>query len=35
LIIKVKIEEDFSSLKVGFVVKNHFKKELDQHLNKK
>ena len=33
LIIKVKIEEDFSSLKVGFVVKNQFKNELDQHLN--
>ena len=33
LIIKVKLEEDFSSLKVGFVVKNQFKNELDQHLN--
>jgi rod shape-determining protein MreC len=31
--IKVKLEEDFSSLKVGFVVKNQFKNELDQHLN--
>ena len=33
--IKVKLEEDFSSLKVGFVVKNQFKNELDQHLNYK
>lgn len=33
LIIKVKLEEDFSSIKVGFVVKNQFKEELDQHLN--
>ena len=33
LIIKVKLEEDFSSLKVGFIVKNQFKNELDQHLN--
>ena len=35
LVIKIKIEEDFSSLKVGFVVKNQFKMELDQHLNLK
>jgi rod shape-determining protein MreC len=35
LIIKVKLEEDFSSLKVGFVVKNEIKEELDQHLNLK
>ncbi|MFL2564877.1 MAG: rod shape-determining protein MreC [Parvicellaceae bacterium] len=33
LIIKVKLEEDFSSLKVGFVVKNQLKNELDKHLN--
>ena len=35
LIIKVKLEEDFSSVKVGFVVKNETKEELDQHLNLK
>ena len=32
LIIKLKLEEDFSTLKVGFVVKNQLKEELDQHL---
>ena len=35
LVVKIKIEEDFSRLKVGFVVKNQLKMELNQHLNLK
>lgn len=35
LLIKLKLEEDFSKLNVGFIVKNSTKKELNHHLEDK